>query len=126
VGRRTGILTHSNAERSASMSIYQRTCKCCGKHIQGRPDKLFCNRNCKTRFRRSPYVSYKKMICEICDFTAKHRCQLDVHHMDGNHMNNSPENLQTVCANCHRLITHHQKPNTMNYKYRKGEDFSSP
>jgi 5-methylcytosine-specific restriction endonuclease McrA len=33
------------------------------------------------------------------------RQQLDVDHIDGNHRNNNPENLQTLCANCHRLKT---------------------
>jgi 5-methylcytosine-specific restriction endonuclease McrA len=32
-------------------------------------------------------------------------CQLDAHHVDGNHENNDPTNIQTLCANCHRLVT---------------------
>jgi len=32
-------------------------------------------------------------------------CQLDVDHIDGNHKNNEINNLQTLCANCHRLKT---------------------
>lgn len=35
-----------------------------------------------------------------------HHCQLDVDHIDGNHSNNKLSNLQTLCANCHRLKTH--------------------
>jgi 5-methylcytosine-specific restriction endonuclease McrA len=31
--------------------------------------------------------------------------QLDVDHIDGNHANDDPSNLQTLCANCHRLKT---------------------
>jgi 5-methylcytosine-specific restriction endonuclease McrA len=38
-----------------------------------------------------------------------HSCQLDVDHIDGDHDNNDPENLQTLCANCHRLKTQIQK-----------------
>ena len=30
---------------------------------------------------------------------------LEVDHIDGNHENNSPTNLRTLCANCHRLKT---------------------
>jgi hypothetical protein len=30
---------------------------------------------------------------------------LHVHHMDGNHFNNDPENLKTICPNVHALIT---------------------
>jgi 5-methylcytosine-specific restriction endonuclease McrA len=43
--------------------------------------------------------------CESCGFVALHPCQLDVDHKDGDHSNNSPANLQTLCANCHRLKT---------------------
>jgi hypothetical protein len=49
---------------------------------------------------------YKKLsVCELCSFIPAHLCQLDIHHIDGNHTNNESSNLQTLCANCHRLIT---------------------
>jgi len=32
-------------------------------------------------------------------------CQLDVDHKDGDRKNNLESNLQTLCANCHRLKT---------------------
>lgn len=41
--------------------------------------------------------------CERCGFHPKHPCQMDVHHKDGDHKNNDPSNLETLCANCHRL-----------------------
>jgi hypothetical protein len=41
--------------------------------------------------------------CERCGFFPSHRSQMDVHHRDGNHGNNAPENLEVLCANCHRL-----------------------
>ncbi len=47
----------------------------------------------------------KKDHCETCNFKAEHSCQLDVDHIDGNHDNNEPSNLQTLCSNCHRLKT---------------------
>lgn len=43
--------------------------------------------------------------CEICGFIAVHPTQLDVDHIDGNHDNSDEKNLQTICANCHRLKT---------------------
>jgi 5-methylcytosine-specific restriction endonuclease McrA len=52
-----------------------------------------------------PYLKFKKNQCESCLFIGIDSCQLDVHHIDGNHSNNSPSNLQTLCANCHRLKT---------------------
>jgi predicted HNH restriction endonuclease len=52
------------------------------------------------------YTKHKKDYCEQCGFIAIHRVQLDVDHIDGNHMNNDLSNLMTMCANCHRLKTH--------------------
>lgn len=48
---------------------------------------------------------YKKDHCEMCGFVARVSFQLDVDHKDGNHNNNKLSNLQTLCANCHRLKT---------------------
>jgi len=46
-----------------------------------------------------------KTKCEFCGFVPMHPCQLDVDHIDGNHKNSSRDNLQVLCANCHRLKT---------------------
>lgn len=55
---------------------------------------------------RRPYTQYKKDKCELCDFIPVNQFQLDVDHIDGNHQNNDLNNLQTLCANCHRLKTY--------------------
>lgn len=45
--------------------------------------------------------------CQICGwnkvnaFTGK--CPLEIHHIDGNYLNNTEENLQLLCPNCHSL-----------------------
>ncbi len=44
-------------------------------------------------------------MCERCGFVPKHRCQLDVNHKNGDHTDNRAENLETLCSNCHRLVT---------------------
>lgn len=63
------------------------------------------NRNSGQR-RRSKARRYLRDHCERCGFVPEHRCQLDVHHRDGDSRNEDPRNFQTLCANCHRLFTH--------------------
>jgi len=71
-----------------------------------------------------PHTMGKGIYCEICGYAPgddpkiieaaagdpvklnRHiRSQLERHHIDGNHLNNDPENLQTVCLKDHRIIT---------------------
>lgn len=99
-------------------------CKQC--FTPNRVDKRFCKNSCKKkasglrtgrtkRYRENYRLKYgpaeswqskiKKNFCECCGFIAVHRCQLDVDHINGVHDDNRPENLQTLCANCHRLKT---------------------
>lgn len=52
-----------------------------------------------------PHRKFKKDHCEKCGFIPVTMFQLDVDHIDGNHANNDPKNLMTLCANCHRLKT---------------------
>lgn len=56
-------------------------------------------------YKGQQHTKYKKDKCELCGFIPKYLGQLDVDHVDGNHKNNNPANLQTLCANCHRLKT---------------------
>lgn len=73
----------------------------------------FCSSQCwadsKSRMyllnRRWLRKTFLKPVCEQCGFVAEHRCQLDLDHKDGNALNHKQENLQTLCANCHRLKT---------------------
>src|SRR3546814_6516858 len=45
--------------------------------------------------KRRPYRKHLKESCVNCGFVPQHTCQLDVDHIDGNHANNNPSNLQT-------------------------------
>ena len=56
-----------------------------------------------------PYTRFKKGFCGFCGFVPVHSCQLDVDHINGKHDDNREENLQTLCANCHRLKTYVNK-----------------
>jgi 5-methylcytosine-specific restriction endonuclease McrA len=58
---------------------------------------------------RRYYKKYREDKCSRCGFVPEDECQLDVDHIDGNHSNNDPSNLQTLCANCHRLKTKQER-----------------
>ena len=82
--------------------------KCCryyGKKFLNHSIGVIKNKRKRDRGYSKPYIRYKKDFCEDCGFIPEHPCQLDVDHKDGNHSNNSEDNLQTLCANCHRLKT---------------------
>ena len=82
------------------MTIYPKFCAYCETPFYGGdPRKIFCSRDCKWLNRRRPYKKYIKSSCEKCGFIPEHKCQLDIDHIDGNHSNNDPKNLQTLCAN---------------------------
>lgn len=45
---------------------------------------------------------------------------LEIHHKDGNHRNNSEENLQVLCPCCHSLTDTYKSLNSTGREYRKG------
>lgn len=49
-------------------------------------------------------VGYK---CEKCGWGIEnpytHKVPLQIHHLDGNSLNNEESNLQVLCPNCHAL-----------------------
>jgi 5-methylcytosine-specific restriction endonuclease McrA len=62
-----------------------------------------------------PDKRYKKLHCEVCGDGAEYdkdgfllrktrRSQITIHHIDGNYLNNNPENLKTLCRKCHSDI----------------------
>ena len=80
------------------------------EYTDKRTGKVYSGDNKKPRpycgsHSRRIYARHKKEICEECGFKPVHMVQLDVDHMDGNKKNNDLSNLQTLCANCHRLKT---------------------
>ena len=48
---------------------------------------------------------YKEYKCEMCGQTTwlNNPIPLEVHHIDGNRHNNTIENFQLLCSNCHAL-----------------------
>ena len=103
-----------------------RYCEYCGKKLERKrlPNgdleylfhftrRKFCNQRCmglafdarpsKSSDWSTTHRHARKLVpkgpCAICG-AEKAR---DVHHLDGDHTNNSPENLQRICRSCHSL-----------------------
>lgn len=109
-----------------------KTCLFCGKALTSGQTK-YCSQSCSVAGRRAQAVqdwlegkatgtkadgsisqtvrnylleqhNYK---CEKCGWgevnPTTHKVPLEIHHIDGNYLNNSIENLQVLCPNCHAL-----------------------
>lgn len=46
------------------------------------------------------YKEYRCEVCGIAEWNGK-PLTLQLHHIDGDHLNNSLDNLQVICPNCH-------------------------
>ena len=99
--------------RSLDVNARSATCVICGP-TRVRPKKTksgmyrFRCVNALRPWRKNADYTYRRFKgerCERCGFVAEHPCQLDVNHRNGNHSDHSTENLETLCANCHRLLT---------------------
>lgn len=88
-----------NPQKGKQGGLFRAICSSCDSELyETKEMKRF-----RSRKSISPYIVFKRDCCEVCGFVPKHSCQLDVDHINGNHKDNREENLQTLCANCHRL-----------------------
>ena len=83
-------------QRSNSTEAAKTIWRCANKHKATLENKY------------KPYKVHKKDACENPDCTATiiSDRQLSVDHIDGNHDNNDPANLKTLCLNCHAYKTY--------------------
>lgn len=87
------------------MAKVRGACSICGNPSK-KPGSRYCSTHDKAVYEGiRPWILHKKNHCEMCGFIPVNHIQLDVDHIDGNKSNNDPKNLQTLCANCHRLKT---------------------
>lgn len=93
-----------NPQKTRGNGKYRSLCSLCDKKEYS-PNSRKKSISKTTNARRRPYRKYVESTCVRCGFIPEHICQLDVDHIDADHTNNTPSNLQTLCANCHRLKT---------------------
>lgn len=114
-----------------SMRNGKRTsCATCGKEIyktamevgRSKSGKYFCDKSCQTIWRNKEFSGEKHKlwarggstyrdilirkntprICAACAIADTR--VLAAHHIDTNHQNNDPKNLQWLCHNCHHCV----------------------
>lgn len=68
--------------------------------------------------RRIFQFNLKEKVCEVCGLKEWQGVEipLELHHKNGNRLDNSFENLQIVCPNCHALTEHYRGANTISHK----------
>lgn len=107
----------SNHHRLTEKDTVARTaiCSICGPtRILGKASAYGswkCANNYNKKRSRGRYRKYLSDHCCRCGFQPEldsksgepYTCQLDIDHIDGDHQNNDPTNLQTICSGCHRI-----------------------
>lgn len=65
-------------------------------------------------------VALRGRKCERCNLEEwqNQAIPLEVHHLDGDHLNNTIENLQILCCNCHALTENFRSKNQSNTKQK--------
>ena len=109
----------------------ERYCQECGTRLERKPlaaggleylihfnRRKFCDRRCMaSNFdrRHSADVGWSTAHYHARKIVARGPCSrcgkpdaMDVHHQDGNHLNNDPSNLERICRGCHNLA-HRQR-----------------
>lgn len=95
-------LVRKRDEKASGNISYKNTCSRCYR-LQNQPDLL----------RAEGITQVKKDYCEningklgfACTASDLVACQLELDHIDGDCTHNVPNNIQTLCANCHSRKT---------------------
>lgn len=78
-------------------------------------DKLNSNSSNASKRRKLIEEGIKEAMCECCGLSEwmGKPIPLELHHKDFNHHNNSLDNLQILCANCHMQAHNYSNNNTV-------------
>ena len=108
--------SYKGPSQNRTKHLYGKECYACRKkrrdagHIKPRltPEEHALRKKLglSLHMNRRRYRLHIKDRCERCGFVPEAYCQLTIHHLDKNHKNNDPLNLQTLCHNCHNLVHH--------------------
>lgn len=122
----THIASRANKAKYCSRKCYHKaqinrgtqkyTCEHCGTDFLDSPShkRKYCSKKCVNKAHKliwapKPTTVRKIMArrnlivhCERCGYDAEPKI-LGVHHKDRNRNNNTPENLEMLCPNCHSL-----------------------
>lgn len=119
-------------------------CLFCGKELttEQRHNK-YCSHECEVQARHKEYIKkwlnlgqfekkplpysirnflleQKENKCELCGWDkinpTTNKSPLEIHHIDGNYLNNTLENLQILCPNCHSLTSNYKALNQSDRK----------
>ena len=123
-------------------------CLNCGKLLKRHHQKTFCSLACSLDYRYNEYIkrwkngeetglkgeygislNIRRFLkekyhnkCQICGWGEVNphtgNVPLEVHHIDGDYTNNSEENLQLLCPNCHSLTETYKNSNKNGRKSR--------
>lgn len=129
-----------------SVEVTLPICLNCGSHTH-RKTAQFCSNSCQCTYQYKQYIERWKQglesglkgynvsnhirrylfekyqnRCSKCGWGQIHPCTgsipLEVHHIDGNYQNNSDDNLELLCPNCHALTCTYKKQNKIGRKGR--------
>lgn len=83
----------------------ENTVTTCGYSVTGTRKYRGVCASCHNASHSRPWLKFRGKECEMCGHTPLYRWALEVHHRDADKENNEPENLTTLCSNCHRDLT---------------------
>lgn len=123
----------SECHRNYKTKKIKCTCANCGKELYKAPYQIknsksgnvFCNKSCACSYNNSHFrtgennpnfkdgvykgshyatIAYREYLWKCACCNNEDPDVIQVHHIDGNHFNNSIDNLIPICANCHCKI----------------------
>ena len=109
VAKQLGLFTNAGRAYKTGLGIGKRPNCACGKPCRRNGaryrDQLYWYPTC-TPCGRHKVKAHRRgvdRVCAECGFVCARLQQMDRHHVNGDHADNRPGNLVTLCANCHRL-----------------------